>query len=966
MLTKVLKYSRNIVTGSTSGEHFMKIVRKVRNRIVSMRLSYAQVLFIAIAFALMAFVSYSYGNSREQYHLMRRAEDALTNAQTYIEINLRESKSTLIGMSDAARYMIANAASASEVQNYFSVISATMLVHDSVNHGTSELHGEFECFGEKLLIGASRFLPDDFNFRELPWYDDVVKANGEVFSSQPYLSELYDEYIITYARIIFDDDKNELGILWLDVSFASINEYVINTRLTDDGYSLLLDINLDVIGHPIPAYLGRNISLLNDGDIIAADMRSGAIFGTFDARAYDNTRSELVWKVFDNDWVLCLMTPYDTYYQSVQDMAWYLGILGFVFAVALSIVLLSVTSAKIKSDEESKQKSNFLATVSHEIRTPLNAIIGVTEIELLDKSLSPELRDAFSRIYNSGYSLLTIINDLLDLSKIEAGKIELSPARYEVSSLINDTIHYTLFREDNKPLEFELIVDEDLPVSLIGDEIRIKQILNNLVSNAYKYTDKGKISLHVESVKSESGEHSIVFTVKDTGYGMSADQLSKLFDAYTRFMTQNAYGSVGGTGLGMNITKRLLDMMNGTITVKSVLGEGSTFIVQIPQATDSDEVIGSEMAKKLMNFSAVVKTSKSTEDFSRDFMPYGTVLVVDDMESNLYVAEGLLAPYGLKLSTAASGQEAIELINNGNEYDIILMDHMMPIMDGMETTIKIREGGYDKPIVALTANAMQGQAELFLSKGFDDFLSKPVDIRHLDLTLNRFIRDKQPQDVIDEARRQKQSNAISNIIEIVDTKLTKDTIAKNRTPPTGVIVDSELARLFVVDCSKVVDSLESIMDKLKEPSDEELRKFESGMHAAKSALSHIGESDMSHIALRLEQAARNRDMEIINISANEFIKELRAVIERLRAENEDAYASLSDEDKSLLGDMWFDVYSACITKDAEEVTENLEKMKERSWPSAIAEAISAVTDSIAKGDFQAAVDIAERESNRSM
>jgi len=944
----------------------MKIFRKIFKRFISMRLSYAQVLLIAIAFALMAYVSYSYGNSREHYHLMKRAEDTLTNAQAYIEISLQESKSTLKGMSDSARYMIANAATATEVQNYFSVISASMLVQESANLGMSELYGVFDNFDERLLVGASRFLPEDFILEDFIWYDDVIAAGSDVFSTQPYHSDFYDEYIITYARVIFDNEAYRLGLIWLDVSFAPINEYVINTRLTDDGYSLLLDVNLDVIGHPIPAYLGRNVSLLNDGDVLAAQMRSGGEFGTSSAYSYEQVHCELVWKVFDNDWVLCLMTPYDTYYRSIQDMAWYLGILGFVFAIALSIVLLSVTAAKVRSDEESRQKSNFLATVSHEIRTPLNAIIGVTEIELLDKTLSPKLRDAFSRIYNSGYSLLTIINDLLDLSKIEAGKIELSPARYEMASLINDTIHYTLFREDNKPLEFELIVDEELPFALIGDEIRIKQILNNLISNAYKYTDEGKITLSVESEKADDGEHSIKFTVKDTGYGMSSDQISKLFDAYTRFMTQNAYGSVGGTGLGMNITKRLIDLMSGKIVVKSTPGEGSTFTVKIPQTTDSDEVLGRDMADKLMNFSAVVKTSKATEDFAREYMPYGKVLVVDDMESNLYVAEGLLAPYGIDLSTASSGSEAVELIKNGNVYDLILMDHMMPVMDGMEATILIREMGYNEPIVTLTANAMQGQSELFISKGFDDFLSKPVDIRQLDLILNKFIRDKQPQEVIEEARRQKKSNAISSIIEIVDTKIMDESKRDRKTPASKAIVDSELARLFVIDCSKVVDSLEAVVNKLIDPTDEDLRKFESGMHSVKSALTHIGETDMSHIALKLEQAARNREIEIITATAASFVFELRSVIERLKTEDDDAYASLSDEDKSVLGDMWFDIYSACITKDADEVMENLEKMKKRTWPPAIAKAITDVAASIKKGDFQEAVDIAERESNRSM
>jgi len=936
----------------------MKPVKVLFKRFTSMKLSYAQILFVVIAFALMAFVSYTYGNNREHYHLMRRAEDALTSAQTYIEISLQESEATLTGMSDSARYMIANGATATEVQNYFSVAAASMLALDSVNHGTTELFGQFDCFDEVLLVGESRFQSSGTNISDFVWYDDTVKAGGDVVSTQPYYSERSEDYIITYSRFIISDDDVVLGILWLDVSFSHINDYVVNTRLTDDGYSLLLDLNLDVIGHPIPAYLGRNVSLLNDGDVLAAQMRSGGEFGTSYAYSYEQIRSELVWKVFDNDWVLCLMTPYDTYYQSVRDMAWYLAILGFVFAFALSIVLLSITRAKMKSDEESRQKSSFLATVSHEIRTPLNAIIGVTEIELLDKKIPTKTRDALSRIYSSGYSLLTIINDLLDLSKIEAGKIELNLARYEIASLINDTVHYTLFREDNKPLEFELIVDENIPTSLVGDEIRIRQILNNILSNAYKYTDEGKIKLEISSIKSDNGEQTMVFTISDTGYGMTSDQISKLYDAYTRFTTHNAYGSVGGTGLGMNITKRLIDMMKGSITVKSILGVGSTFTVKLPQETVNDEVLGRDMVEKLMEFSVTIKASNTTEEFTREYMPYGRVLIVDDMESNLYVAEGLLSPYGLQLSTAVSGQETLELIRNGAVYDMILMDHMMPVMDGMETTRRIRETGYDKPIVALTANAMQGQAELFMSRGFDDFLSKPVDIRLLDLTLNRFIRDRQNPEIIEEARTQKQRNNLANITEHVSTTGSKK----------DADLDSEFVRLFIQDCTKVADALEAVSDKLDNPSESELKTFVSGVHSIKGALSYAGESGLSETATTLEKAGRERNLKIITEATDNFISDLRVVINRLKPEeeDEDVYSSLTDEDKSLLGDMWFDVYSACITKNADEVMENLEKMQKRPWPPGIATAIAGIADKITEGDFNAAIELAERESNRSM
>jgi len=922
----------------------MKTIRAVLSRFIGMRLSYSQILFVVIAFALMVFVSYTYVNNRERHHLMRRAEDALTNAHIYIEASLQEPKAPFISVSESVRFMLMSGESSDSVSSYMTDITGYMMNYEELRHYAAGVFGVFDHFGGLFLDGSGWAPSGDYDVVSRPWYTAAVSANGEIGMTAPYDSLRTGVNTITYTRLIFDDDGVPLGIVCLDVILEHIMDFAVNTRLTEGGYSLLLDGDLNVIAHPIPAYLGRNISQLNDGDIIAADMRSGAVFGTFDARSYQNERSELVWKRFDNGWVLCLMTPYETYYKSTKDLAWYLSFLGSIMAVSLSVVLLSVTNAKVRSDEESRQKSNFLATVSHEIRTPLNAIIGVTEIELLNENLPPLVREAFLRVFNSGYALLTIINDLLDLSKIEAGKMEINPARYDVASLINDVVQYNLLKVDNKPLEFILSVDENLPVALLGDEIRIRQVLNNLLSNAFKYTDSGSVCFDISYEKNDSGADCIVFIVRDTGFGMTPDQISRLFEAYTRFATQNAYGAVGGTGLGMNITKRLLDLMHGTITVESVEGEGTVFTVKIPQTAEDEAVLGAELAENLKMFLVDYdKTPSRSESFAREYMPYGSVLIVDDMESNLYVAEGLLTPYGLKLDTAVSGQEAIGKITGGAVYDVILMDHMMPVMDGIETTQKLRELGYDRPIVALTANAMQGQSEMFLSKGFEAFLSKPVDIRQLDLTLNQLIRDQHPPEVVEEARKMKQLSI---------------------QPP--VSYDPELARLFVRDAMKVLDSLVIINERLKNRSEDDLKTYTSNVHSIKSALAIVGENEMSATASKLEQAGRNADWNLIGEATDAFITNLRLVIDKIDPGDEDAYAALPDEDRAFLGDKWFAVYAACIAKNKKESMDEIDLMKVNPWPPAITEAISAVTALISSADFEGAASLAERESTRAL
>ncbi|MDR0464610.1 MAG: PAS domain-containing protein, partial [Treponema sp.] len=395
------------------------------------------------------------------------------------------------------------------------------------------------------------------------------------------------------------------------------------------------------------------------------------------------------------------------------------------------------------AEESSKAKSDFLARMSHEIRTPMNAILGITEIQLQDNSLALGTREALERIYNSGDLLLGIINDILDLSKIEAGKLELVPDSYEIASLIHDTVKLNIMRYDSKPIEFKLTVNENVPSRLIGDELRLKQILNNLLSNAFKYTQEGQIELMLSAEMMKSGTTvNLIFRVSDTGHGMTEEQVNKLGEKFNRF-NMEANRKTEGTGLGMNITRNLIQLMNGEIFIESTPGIGSVFTVRLPQECDDPTPIGIELAQNLMKLNLKNTTKMRNAQIIQEFMPYGRVLIVDDVETNLYVARGLMAPYGLSLDAVTSGFDAIDKIRAGSKYDIIFIDHLMPRMDGIEATKLIRSLGYKQPIVALTANALAGQAEIFLKNGFDDFISKPIDIRQLNSVLNKMIRDMQ-------------------------------------------------------------------------------------------------------------------------------------------------------------------------------------------------------------------------------
>lgn len=384
-----------------------------------------------------------------------------------------------------------------------------------------------------------------------------------------------------------------------------------------------------------------------------------------------------------------------------------------------------------------KAKTSFLAAMSHEIRTPLNSIIGLAQISLQQNDLTNDIKDTLEKIHSSGNDLLRIINDILDMSKVENGKLVLNPEEYSLPSLIHDVMQLNAIRLDKKQLDFKLEINKNLPLSLLGDELRIKQIMNNLLSNAIKYTETGNITLKIRHKPIDSTTTYLIISIKDTGQGIKHEDLATIFSQYTRFNTgSNRY--IEGTGLGLSITKRLVDMMDGEIELQSEYGKGSTFTAKIKQKTITQQTIGQKTAESLKSFT--FKPKKHTAEMNICPLPHGKVLVVDDVEVNLNVAEAMLQLYELKVDTTTSGLGAIDLIKDNNTYDIIFMDHMMPNLDGIETTQKLRKMGYKKPIVALTANALTGDSEMFTENGFDNYISKPIDVRRLNEILLYYIQ----------------------------------------------------------------------------------------------------------------------------------------------------------------------------------------------------------------------------------
>ena len=617
---------------------------------------------------------------------------------------------------------------------------------------------------------------------------------------------------------------------------------------------------------------------------------------------------------------------------------------GYIEVVQDITQIEIMAKRQMEAETISRAKSAFLATMSHEIRTPLNAIIGITDIQIQDQTLSQSTREALAKIYNSGDMLLHLINDILDLSKIEAGKLELIPINYDVSSLINDTLYLNMMRISKKPIEFQLFINENVPLEMHSDELRIKQILNNLLSNAFKYTERGKVTLLVD-IEKEKGDKDrnvmLIFKVSDTGQGMTQEEVDNMFNEYSRF-NMETNRTTEGTGLGMSITKHLIRLMNGEISVESELGAGSTFTVRLQQKEGDSGIIGKELAENLQQFRFDRLPLTRKAQITHEPMPYGRVLVVDDVETNLYVAKGLMTPYDLKIDLAMSGYEAIDKIKEGNVYDIIFMDHMMPKMDGVEAAKLIRDMGYTQPIVALTANAVVGQAEMFMHNGFDGFIPKPIDLRQLNVMLNKLIRNKQPQEVIEKARREKAE---------------RDKYMRGHTQQQSI--GSELGGIFVRDAEKAISALETVLQK-NFHSEDDIQSYIINVHAMKSALANVGETELSNAALRLEQAGREKDVIMMSSRTNDFLDSLRVVIKKLKpADDENESGEDTKDSLDYLREKLIVIYRACVSFDKKTAKNTLSELKDKPWSHNIRELLNKIAEYLLHSEFDNAAALAD-------
>ena len=1028
----------------------------------TLRQNYREIIFVFLAFALMVMAANFTVGRILRGRLLDRAEEMIYTAEANVRAGLSEAETVLLNSHHIIQGMIEQNAPRQDILDYLTATTEWMRQRDQ---GMLEFYGIYGYIYGELYDSIGLNPGSDYVPQMRPWYQTAVRSGTSVGYTMPYVDWRTGDTVVSAVRNIDVENGVMVGIITADINISWMAEYVNSLGLVSGGYGILVSQNMTLMAHPDSAYIGLQLQELGGSYAeIARILRSG---GEVSARRTEDSSGKPVIVFFTrifNGWYVGIVIPYHRFYQDLYLSAIILTALGLVLSLSLCFILLRISAAKMRSDEENKAKSSFLASVSHEIRTPMNAIIGMAEL-LLRGGLSVEARGFVHDIKQAGNNLISIINDILDFSKIEAGKLEIIPVKYLLSSLINDTVNIIRVRLSGKPIRFFTNIDGQIPNSLIGDEMRLRQILINLLSNAVKYSQKGHISLSITVEKREGKLAWLKIAVSDTGKGITPEDQAKLFDEFSQVDQKKNLG-IEGTGLGLAITRRLCVAMGGNISVESEYGVGSVFTVILPQGIESEEPfaeVEEPEQKKVLVYEKRAASARSISSslenmkvphtlvtnpgdlsdalmreewthvfssaslykdikpvISRDessfpglkkpslaltvewsdeanipdarflFLPVhslsvanvlngkedtrgyaerdkssGTIrftlksarlLVVDDIVTNLKVAEGLLTPYQAEVDTCMSGREAIELVKQ-QEYDIVFMDHMMPGMDGIEATTAIREWEMSQenrqhrqvPIVALTANAISGMKEMFIEKGFNDFLAKPIDVSKLDEMLDRWIpEEKKEQETENGVDSQPPAPDLQPPIISIPGVDTQQGIAM-----TGGKIEfyRKVLTLFGKDAAERLSLLQTV------PKTDTLTSFVTQVHALKSASASIGAAQVSALAAELENAGKAGDSAFIGKQLPVFAGQLAELVKNINIALETNASTANSETPSAetLVPYLRELSAALQSQKANDIDRILEELNQKTSDAKMRETLEQISDNVLIAEFDSAI-----------
>ncbi|MBE7004850.1 MAG: response regulator, partial [Ruminococcaceae bacterium] len=800
---------------------------------------------IIVLFVGVIFIYYAMLYSQTRAKIIKSGELSALASAEQIDKYLSAGVDTIRLAGYALDNMIRDGRTQQDIKDY--LINQSIAVSNITAGNSTGLYG---YINDEYLDGTGWTPDPDYEPTLRPWYISARARIGNVAVVDPYVDLDSNTVMIALAKTLCDAKS----VVAMDFSMERLQ--AITEELAAEGESdmeIIMDRNYQVIAHTDKKEVGK--------DYLAESGTLGALLTeklrTSDERFFSVKYNGAEYIVYAttvaNDW-FCLSlidaTPIFTQLRAplIFTIAAALGIMAILLAIMIHSGRKSRIAEQLNETTEraiaaSEAKSAFLSNMSHEIRTPINAVLGMNEM-ILRESEDPNVLAYSEGIRTAGNTLLGLVNDILDFSKIEAGRMEILPSDYDLSSVINDLVTMIQTRADAKGLLLALDFDGNTPRLLNGDEVRIKQVVTNILTNAVKYTEKGSVTFRIGSERIPDDPEGIYLdvSVRDTGIGIKPEDMSKLFSEFER-IEEKRNRTIEGTGLGMTITKRLLEMMGSRLEVESTYGVGSNFHFRLKQKVVKWEPLGDYEATYRASLAARQK------DRERFTAPDACVLMVDDTAMNLMVFKGLLKRTGVQVDTAVSGDEGLSLAGK-KKYDMIFLDHMMPEKDGIETLHELRaqlgNPNLKTPLICLTANAISGAREKYLAEGFDDYLTKPIDAAKLEEMLMRYL-PKEKLLAAESGGEEKQSaEPFAAEIDGIDAAAGMENCG-------GADTFRGALELFYRSVGAKADEIESLW------RGGDLKNYTVKVHALKSSARTIGASELSERAKAMEEAGNAGD-----------------------------------------------------------------------------------------------------------